>query len=55
MVRLLFSTLLRVQNICQAVQPSDNFNELTELEDFDHKTMKKGCEKIIPKWEFFCS
>jgi len=37
-----FSTLLRVQNTCQAVQPSDNLNVFRQLEDFDHETMKKG-------------
>jgi hypothetical protein len=55
MVSLPFSTLLRVQNTCQAVQPSDNLNVFRQLEDFDHKAMKKGYEEIISKWEFFCS
>jgi 5,10-methylene-tetrahydrofolate dehydrogenase/methenyl tetrahydrofolate cyclohydrolase len=49
MVSLPFFTHLRMQNICQTVQPSDNYNEFIELEDFDHKTMKKGCQENHPK------
>jgi len=42
MVRLLLSTPLRVQNICQAAQASDNFDDFGQLENFDHETMKKN-------------
>ena len=49
MVSLPFFTHLRMQNICQAVQPGDNYNEFIELEDFDHKTMKKGCQENHPE------
>jgi len=55
MVSLPFSTRSRLQNICQPAQASDNFNSFRHLEDFDHKTMKQGWEKITLKWEFFCS